>query len=168
MENYLSHHGIKGQKWGVRRFQNKDGSLTAAGKRRVSNKEIKNDLKDEYLKSYEKHYSTSKAKGYNDAADIIQKHYDLENDGTGGIPGTPSLAREQYRYYRKKAASSIDDEDIDFKASMESREKIIERYGQERVSSFDNAEILTGAAMSAAVLAAQGYLYYKAVKWVMS
>lgn len=33
--NYLSHHGIKGQKWGVRRFQNEDGSLTAAGKRRL-------------------------------------------------------------------------------------------------------------------------------------
>ena len=27
----LSHHGIKGQKWGVRRFQNKDGTLTAEG-----------------------------------------------------------------------------------------------------------------------------------------
>ena len=27
----LYHHGIKGQKWGVRRFQNKDGSLTAEG-----------------------------------------------------------------------------------------------------------------------------------------
>ena len=32
--NELQHHGIKGQKWGVRRFQNKDGSLTPAGKRR--------------------------------------------------------------------------------------------------------------------------------------
>ena len=31
----LYHHGIKGQKWGVRRFQNEDGSLTFAGKRRV-------------------------------------------------------------------------------------------------------------------------------------
>ena len=26
--SYLEHHGIKGQRWGVRRFQNKDGSLT--------------------------------------------------------------------------------------------------------------------------------------------
>lgn len=32
--NELYHHGIKGQKWGVRRYQNPDGSLTAAGKRR--------------------------------------------------------------------------------------------------------------------------------------
>lgn len=31
---WLSHHGILGQKWGVRRFQNQDGSLTAAGKKR--------------------------------------------------------------------------------------------------------------------------------------
>lgn len=30
----LYHWGIKGQKWGVRRYQNKDGTLTAAGKKR--------------------------------------------------------------------------------------------------------------------------------------
>mgnify|MGYP003508559857 CR=1 FL=1 len=31
-DNYLEHHGVKGQKWGVRRYQKKDGSLTALGK----------------------------------------------------------------------------------------------------------------------------------------
>lgn len=34
MDNELQHHGIKGMKWGVRRFRNKDGTLTAAGKKR--------------------------------------------------------------------------------------------------------------------------------------
>lgn len=33
-ENYLKHYGIKGQKWGTRRFQNEDGSYTAEGKER--------------------------------------------------------------------------------------------------------------------------------------
>ena len=33
-EDYLAHHGIKGQKWGVRRFQNPDGTRTALGKKR--------------------------------------------------------------------------------------------------------------------------------------
>lgn len=31
---YLAHHGIKGQKWGVRRYQNSDGTLTEEGKKR--------------------------------------------------------------------------------------------------------------------------------------
>ena len=30
----LTHHGVKGQKWGVRRYQNYDGTLTAKGKER--------------------------------------------------------------------------------------------------------------------------------------
>lgn len=51
--NYLQHHGIQGQKWGVRRFQNSDGSLTSEGKRRRDsyyNKTERKAKKEEYKK----------------------------------------------------------------------------------------------------------------------
>lgn len=38
---YICHHGVKGQKWGIRRYQNPDGSLTAEGQKRY-----KKDLAD--------------------------------------------------------------------------------------------------------------------------
>ena len=42
----LYHHGIKGQKWGVRRFQNKDGSLTPAGKKRYDEPNVGRKTKE--------------------------------------------------------------------------------------------------------------------------
>lgn len=48
---YLAHHGIKGQKWGIRRYQNPDGTLTTAGKERYG-----------YSKSAYKDYSNNASK----------------------------------------------------------------------------------------------------------
>lgn len=50
--NYLQHFGTKGMKWGVRRYQNRDGRLTPAGKKRYSNySEEAKGMSDQELRS---------------------------------------------------------------------------------------------------------------------
>ena len=51
MDNYLQHWGVKGMKWGVRRYQNKDGTLTAAGKKRYQ-KKFEKEVKKNWMKTY--------------------------------------------------------------------------------------------------------------------
>lgn len=83
-KTYLIHHGIKGQRWGVRRFQKPDGTLTTLGKRRygdpnehgntINNQEGKKQLVKDYRKAdaeASKIVLEGTSKTLNDASNIV-------------------------------------------------------------------------------------------------
>lgn len=81
----LRHHGIKGQKWGVRRFQNADGTLTLAGKRRYDHEG------DKLTKKGQKRFNQDRWKqDRNDfiETDSITKGQKFFNMFFGGAAGT--------------------------------------------------------------------------------
>jgi hypothetical protein len=92
----LRHHGIKGQKWGVRRFQNKDGSLTPAGKKRYDNSD-----KTSKPKRYDKLYSKYKSSGYSDedAARLAKGQLKTERIliGIGAVAAATAIAYGTYK-----------------------------------------------------------------------
>lgn len=85
MENNLSHHGIKGMKWGRRRYQNEDGSLTPAGKARVSKQYRK--ISKAVNRDVRKKYNSMYVNAYNKAADYMNG---------GGIDKFNKTQRKKY------------------------------------------------------------------------
>ena len=65
--NYLCHHGIKGQKWGIRRYQNPDGSYTSAGRERYGHA---------YRQALDKNESSKK-----NEKNLSLKDFELKKDG---------------------------------------------------------------------------------------
>lgn len=91
----LQHHGILGMRWGVRRYQNKDGSLTSAGKKRYSAK----DVQDAELRT-SKYYIDASDKDLREAKAIAKGDYGAYRNYVSDI-----LTGEDVSYFDKAVKS---------------------------------------------------------------
>lgn len=98
---HLSHHGIKGQKWGVRRFQDKSGRRTAAGKkqdrynRTIRSAKSKGGAKTENLETYGVGLTTmTTVSGQKFTSGLINGHdFDWQETFNGKTASDPDLLR---------------------------------------------------------------------------
>lgn len=101
----LYHHGIKGQKWGIRRFQNTDGSLKSAGKKRYDREKKKQAHHDKIVNKYIKEGLSKK-----DAEVAALKREKVEKilKVAGAITLTAAAAYVAYNHYDKVTDRILD------------------------------------------------------------
>lgn len=73
IDSYLEHHGIKGQKWGIRRFQNDDGTLTEEGKKRYEVGDS-GTMTEAGKKLYEQDRKGAKKEALSERKDLMKKY----------------------------------------------------------------------------------------------
>jgi hypothetical protein len=136
--SYLYHHGTKGMHWGIRRYQNPDGSLTAAGKLRLA----KNKILDEVGNTLGK---DSKAinKATNTSGKLRKTYFEMNRYGVKYKDGKyvyENKAKDYEKHKKQKALVS--------KAKRYTKD-YISKYGDKPMSYLQSKNAMKGAAVGA-------------------
>lgn len=145
---YISHHGILGMKWGVRRYQNPDGSLTPEGQRRYNAKNSAIEYSRKMQKdaaALAKHYrdgTTLKAfdKMYGDGTtrkgqdNFIEDFY--SNTGGKKLVVSDEVRRELPRIIQEARKKLIDEE----RGHAEAYEQVVKRI-EKNIQTIENTPI---------------------------
>lgn len=119
----LYHHGILGQRWGIRRFQNKDGSLTPAGKKKLAKLQRPDgSFTEEGYKKISKYYNVNSDSYTKKGANLNWKESELlsemlwkyKNWKTSKLIEESKILKDMYKtneQHKKYLETQIDDDD---------------------------------------------------------
>ena len=124
-KTYLAHYGVKGQKWGVRRYQNADGSLTKEGKARAK-AEYKQDNKEAFEKGRVATVYANASKYAKESVLVAQKRYDKNpTDRNKCWLDADKRVNKKLDKYKKQTLNE----------TTKHYNKLVNKYGKEAVSS---------------------------------
>lgn len=159
----LYHHGVKGQRWGIRRYQNKDGSLTAYGKKRYAKELAKLEAEKKRIRQQEQ--TAKKIK----KLDNMRKDLDERKKALNPDDAPESAKRQKAPSVpKKRKLSELSNEEIQAKIDRMNLENKYKELAQAQIDAVSKKEVSKGRKFTEEVLEKAGKnIATQAAAWAM-